>query len=71
MKTCFSEGKLMKKFGIPLPLFSKRTPISTNSLFLSNFFMTPLFVQIFKRRTPKKHKMPIPSIEGTMCVLAQ
>ena len=50
MKTCFSEGKLMKQFGNP-PL-SNRTPLSTNPLFLSNFFMTPLFVQISKTRTP-------------------
>ena len=50
MKTCFSEGKLMKQFGNP-PL-SKRTPLSTNPLFLSNFFMTPLFVQVLKVRTP-------------------
>ena len=52
MKTCFSEGKLMKQFGNP-PL-SKRTPpplLSTNPLFLSNFFMIPLFVQISKTRT--------------------
>ena len=45
MKTCFSAGKLMKQFGI-LP------PLSTNPLLLSNFFITPLFVQIFKTRTP-------------------
>ena len=37
MKTCFSEGKLMKQFGTP-------SALSTNPLFLSNFFMTPLFV---------------------------
>ena len=52
MKTCFSEEKLMKQFGNS-PL-SKRThpPLSTNPLFLSNFFMTPLFVQISKTRSP-------------------
>ena len=50
MKTCFSEGKLMKQFGNP-PL-SKRTPLSTNPLFLSNFFMTPLFVEMSKTITP-------------------
>ena len=33
MKTCFSDGKLMKQFGTP--------SLSTNPLFLSNFFMTP------------------------------
>ena len=36
MKTCFYQEKLMKQFG--------------NPLFLSNFFMTPLFVQISKTR---------------------
>ena len=50
MKTCFSEGKLMKQFGNP-PL-SKRTPFQLTPLFLSNFFMTPLFVQISKTRNP-------------------
>ena len=52
MKTCFSEGKLMKQFGNP-PL-SKRTPppFQLTPLFLSNFFMTPLFVQISKTRPP-------------------
>ena len=51
MKTCFSEGKLMKQFGTPC--LSKRTPLSTNPQFLSNFFMTPLFVKILKtRNTP-------------------
>ena len=49
MKTCFSEEKLMKQLGNS-PL-SKRNPLSTNPLFLSNFFMTPLFVQISKTRT--------------------
>ena len=49
MKTCFSEGKLMKQFGNS-PL-SKRTPFQLTPLFLSNFFMTPLFVQISKTRT--------------------
>ena len=51
MKTCFSEGKLMmKQFG-NRP--SKRTPpFQLTPLFLSNFFMTPLFVQILKTRAP-------------------
>ena len=34
-----------------LPL-SKRTPLSTNPLFLSNFFITLLFVQISTTRLP-------------------
>ena len=52
MKTCFSEGKLIKQFGNP-PL-SKRTlpPFQPTSLYLSNFFMTPLFVQSSKTRIP-------------------
>ena len=41
MKTCLSEGKLMEQFGNPPP-----------PLFLSNFFITPLFVQISKTRNP-------------------
>ena len=40
METCFSEGKLMKQFG--------NLPFQLTPLFLSNFFMTPLFVQISK-----------------------
>ena len=47
MKTCFSAGKLMKQFGNPHP-FLKEPSLSTNPLFLSNFFMTPLFVQILR-----------------------
>ena len=51
METCFSEGKLMKQFGNP-PL-SKRTALfQLTPLFLSNFFMTPLFVLILKTRNP-------------------
>ena len=47
METSFSEGKLMKQFGTPLFL-TETPPLSTNSLFMSNFFMTPLFIQISK-----------------------
>ena len=47
MKTCFSEGKLMKQFGNPPP--SKRIPpLSTNPLNPSNFFMIPIFVRFLK-----------------------
>ena len=49
MKACFSEEKLIKQFEKPL---SKRTLISANPLFLSNFFVTPLFVQILHIRNP-------------------
>ena len=48
MKACFSEEKLIKQYGNPP--FKENSPLSTNLLFLSNFFMTPLFVQILKRR---------------------
>ena len=35
------------------PPLSKRTPpLSTNLLFLSKFFMSPLFIQISKTRNP-------------------
>ena len=51
MKTCFSEGKLMKQFGNP-PLSKRTPPFQLTPLFLSNFFMTPLFAQISKTRTP-------------------
>ena len=43
MKTCFSEGNLMKQFG---------TPLSTNPPISGQFFMTPFFVQILKTRSP-------------------
>ena len=51
MKTRFSAGKLMKQFGNAPPLSKRTPPLSSNPLFLSNFFMTPLFVQILKTRT--------------------
>ena len=41
----------MKQFGTP-PSSKRILPLSTNPLFLSNFFMTPLFVQILKTRNP-------------------
>ena len=50
MKTCLSEGKLMKQFGPP-PIL-REPPFQITPLFLSNFFMTPLFVQILKTRNP-------------------
>ena len=48
MKTCFSDAKLMKQFGNPLFLREPPPPSSfqLTPLFLSNFFMTPLFIQI-------------------------
>ena len=58
MKTCFSEGRVMKQFGNPL--FLKVPPFQLIPLFLSNFFMTPLFVQISKTRPPP----PPPNFRG-------
>ena len=49
MKTCFSEGKLMKQFGTP--------PLSTNPTISEQFFHDPLFVQILKARTPPYETM--------------
>ena len=51
MNTCFSLGKLMKQFGNP-PLSKMTLPFQLTPLFLSNFFMTPLFIQISKTRNP-------------------
>ena len=51
MKACFSEGKLMKQFGNPPP-FLRGPPFQLTPLFLSNFFMTPLFAKISKTRKP-------------------
>ena len=51
MKTCFSAGKLMKQFGNP-PFVKEPSPFQLTPRFLRNFFMTPLFVQILKTRTP-------------------
>ena len=51
MKTCFSEGKLMKQFGNPA--LSKTTPpFQLNPLFLSNFFMKPLCGN-FQNKNPR------------------
>ena len=44
MKKSFSEGKLTKQIGNP-PFPREPSPFNY-PLFLSNFFMTPLFVQI-------------------------
>ena len=49
VKTCFSEEKLIKKLGAPL---SNRSRLSTNPLFLNNFFLTPLFAQILQIGNP-------------------
>ena len=51
MKTCFSEGKLMKQFDLP-PFLREDPPpphLSTNPLFLTNFFMTTSLSKFQKR----------------------
>ena len=45
----------MKQFENPSPFLKEAPPISTNPLFLSNFFMTPLFVQFSKTIPPPPH----------------
>ena len=50
MKTCFSEGKLMKQFG-NLPL-SKRTPLSTNPPISEQFFHDPPLSKFRKQEPP-------------------
>ena len=57
MKTCFSERKLMKQFGNPLP-FLRELPFQLTRL--SVLSMTPLFVQIIKTRNVQKYKMSAP-----------
>ena len=50
MKTCFSEGKLIKQFGPP-PL-SKRIPLSTNPPISEQFFHDPSLCPSFKNKNP-------------------
>ena len=58
MKTCFSEGKLMKQFGIPF--LSKRTPLSTNAPISEQFFHAPPFCPNFKNKNHHHPPMPPP-----------
>ena len=59
MKTCFSEGKLMKQFGKP-PLSKRTPPLSTN----------PPISEIFFRDSPlcgnfqNKKRPPPPNFRG-------
>ena len=48
-----AEGKLMEQFWTPLFLIGPPTPFQLTPQFLSNFVMTPLFVQISKTRNPQ------------------
>ena len=48
MKTCFSEGIVMKQFGHDQLFWENPPPFQLTTLFLSNFLMTLLFVQILK-----------------------
>ena len=51
MKTCFSEGKLMKQFGNPS--LSKRTPpLSTNPPISEHFFHDPPLCGNFQNNNP-------------------
>ena len=54
MKTCFSEGNLMKQFGTPAsPPFSKRTPpLLTNPPISDQFFHDPSLCPNLKKRPP-------------------
>ena len=56
MKTCFSEGILIKQFGNSH--FLRELPLLTNPLFLSKFFMTPPLYPNFK------NKKPLPNFRG-------
>ena len=67
MKTCFSEGKLMKQLGNLLPL-SKRTPLSLTPLFLSNFFMTPPLCPDFKNKNPPNFRGDKTMVYVCICV---
>ena len=51
MKTCFSEGKLMKQFGNP-PLSKRTPPISTNPSVSEQFFHDPPLCPNFKNKNP-------------------
>ena len=51
MKTCFSQGKLIKQFGKPLFL-RKRPPLSTNPPISEQFFHDPPLCPNFKNKIP-------------------
>ena len=46
------EINVINKNNLETPLFLRESLLSTNPLFLSNFFMTALFAQILETRTP-------------------
>ena len=48
MKTCFSEGKLMKQFGNPP--FLREHPLSTNPPISDQFFYDPSLCPNFKNK---------------------
>ena len=56
MKICFSEEKLIKRFGNPAPL-SKRTPLSTNPPISEQLFHEPPLCYNFKNKN-----QPVPLI---------
>ena len=49
MKTCFSEGKLMKQFGTP--------PLSTNPPISEQFFHVPPLCPNFKTKNPAPYPL--------------
>ena len=64
MKTCFSEGKLVKQFGNP-PLSKRTPPLSTNPPIPEQFFHDlPLCPNFKNKNTPLilgRRKLWIPS----------
>ena len=61
MKTCFSEGKLMKQFGTPT--LSNRAPLSTNPTISEQFFHDPPLGPNFKNKKPppnfRNYEIPV------------
>ena len=60
MKTCFSEGKLIKQFG-NTPLSKRTTPLSTNPPISDQFFHDPPFCPNVKKKNPPP---PRPNFRG-------
>ena len=51
------EINVINKNNLETPLFLRESLLSTNPLFLSNFFMTALFAQILETRTPPNFRV--------------
>ena len=52
MKTCSSQGKLMKQFGNPSPLSRRTHPLPTNPPISEQFFHDPPLCPDFKNKIP-------------------